>query len=65
MSATKPRVKLSARRLGAIFALPAIIFAVSLAGLVAALLVEGRADLIFAIASGFGLIVAAAVVVRK
>lgn len=65
MSATKPRVKLSARRLGAIFALPAIIFAVSLAGLVAALLVEGSADLIFAIASGFGLIVAAAVVVRK
>ena len=65
MSASKPRVKLSAKRLGAIFALPAIIFAVSLAGLVAALLFEGSADLIFAIASGFGLIVAAAVIVRK
>ncbi|QYJ00667.1 hypothetical protein KUV46_15235 [Thalassovita mediterranea] len=58
-------MKLSAKRLGAIFALPAIIFAVSLAGLVAALLFEGSADLIFAIASGFGLIVAAAVIVRK
>lgn len=65
MSATKPRVNLSARRLGAIFTLPAIIFAISLAGLVAALLVEGSADLIFAIASGFGLIVAVAVIVRK
>jgi|32_taG_2_1085360.scaffolds.fasta_scaffold116057_2 hypothetical protein len=65
MSASKPRVKLSAKRLGAIFAVPVIAFAVSLAGLVAALLVEGRADLIFALASGFGLIVAAAVVVRR
>ncbi len=65
MSVSKPRVKLSARRLGAIFILPAIIFAVSLAGLIAALLFEGSADLIFAIASGFGLIVAAAVIVRK
>ena len=65
MSASKPRVKLSAKRLGAIFAVPSIAFAVSLAGLIAALLVEGRADLFFAIASGFGLIIAAAVIFRK
>lgn len=65
MNVNKPRVRLSAKRLGAIFMLPALIFAVSLGGLVAALLVEGHADLIFAIASGFGLIVAAAVMARR
>ena len=64
MSAGKPRISLSSRRLVAIFILPALIFAISLAGLVAALLVDGSADLVFAIAAGAGLLAAAAIVFR-
>ncbi|MCZ4298806.1 hypothetical protein O4G74_12125 [Henriciella marina] len=45
--------------------MPALIFVISLAGLVAALLVEGTADLFFAIAAGAGLLAAAAIIFRK
>ncbi|WP_269402871.1 hypothetical protein [Henriciella marina] len=65
MSAGNPRTRLSSRRLVAIFMMPALIFVISLAGLVAALLVEGTADLFFAIAAGAGLLAAAAIIFRK
>lgn len=51
---------MSGRRQGlrAIFALPLALFAVSLFGLVAALLVEGPVDALFALAAGCGLMAA-------
>ena len=65
MSAGIPRTRLSSRRLVAIFMMPALIFAISLAGLVAALFGEGSADLFFAIAAGAGLLAAPAIIFRK
>jgi|GEM_PF-3197516 len=65
MSAGNPRTRLSSRRLVAIFIMPALIFVISLAGLVAALLGEGSADLVFATAAGAGVLAAAANIFRK
>ncbi len=48
---------MSGRRksLGAIFVVPAILFAASLAGLIAALLVEEAGEAVFALLAGSGL----------
>ncbi|WP_084418469.1 hypothetical protein [Henriciella litoralis] len=55
----------SGKRLSAIFAVPGLLFIVGLAGLVAALLVEGAGDLPAALAAGSGLAVLVLVICRR